>query len=218
MRAFSLMGLARSSTGNSNIQKSQAGSNSSQVFVTPSVWLPRQSQDTNSSGTTGKLMWEKRQAQVPTGRTQVQASKTDDSLPNSLYQSLEGVYSSSSDPVHVPSPDLRSAATVGAIKREFGAAGVRCQSGENLAHPSFGQSISFSNSLLGKDGNSSRESFQPFTTSNKSEQPSQAAVPDSVVPSLPISRSFLSNQYSSRQHQQVVGNQKGRLITLHSLC
>ncbi|XP_052174984.1 uncharacterized protein LOC127789925 isoform X2 [Diospyros lotus] len=167
-----------------------------------------QSQDTNSSGTTGKLMWEKRQAQVPTGRTQVQASKPDDSLPNSLYQSPEGVYSSSSDPVHVPSPDLRSAATVGAIKREFGAVGVRRQSGENLANPSFGQSISFSNSLLGKDGNSSRESFQPFTTTNKSEQPSQAAVPDSVVPSLPISRSFLSNQYSSRQHQQVVGNQK----------
>lgn len=38
---------------------------------------------------------------------------------------MAGVYSSSSDPVHVPSPDSRPDANIGAIKREVGAVGVR---------------------------------------------------------------------------------------------
>ncbi|CAA6664685.1 unnamed protein product [Spirodela intermedia] len=41
-----------------------------------------------------------------------------------ISSSSSGVYASSSDPVHVPSPDSRSAGTVGAIRREVGVVGA----------------------------------------------------------------------------------------------
>ena len=155
-----------------------------------------------------------RRAVVPNAITQMQASKPNDSQPQSAMlaanHSVVGVYSSSSDPVHVPSPDSRSTAAVGAIKHEFGAVGVRHQSSETKVKPSSAHSSSFSHSHPGKDGTSSRESLRPSTS--KSDQSSQTTLPESIVPS----RSFLSNQYNGRLHQQVVGHQKGRLVRFES--
>lgn len=58
--------------------------------------------------------------------TQMQTKNTNDSqlsirLQLSSNHSVAGVYSSSSDPVHVPSPDSRPATNIGAINREVGA-------------------------------------------------------------------------------------------------
>ncbi|GFZ11720.1 dentin sialophosphoprotein, putative [Actinidia rufa] len=196
----------KGSLGTSNNQKSPGGRYSSQASIKPIISHPRQSQDTNSSGPIGKESREVRRAVVPNAITQVQASKPNDSQPQTAMlaanHSVVGVYSSSSDPVHVPSPDSRSAAAVGAIKREFGAVGVRHRSSETTVKPSSAHSSSFSHSHLGKDGTSSRESLRPSTS--KSDQSSQTTLPESIVPS----RSFLSNQYNGRLHQQVVGHQK----------
>ena len=210
-----LIGLVSRSLGTSNNQKSPGGRYSSQASIKPIISHPRQSQDTNSSGPIGKESREVRRAVVPNAITQVQASKPNDSQPQTAMlaanHSVVGVYSSSSDPVHVPSPDSRSAAAAGAIKHEFGAVGVRRQSSENKVKLSSAHSSSFSHSHLGKDGISSRESLRPSTS--KSDQSSQTTFPESIVPS----RSFLSNQYNGRLHQQAVGHQKGRLIRLEML-
>ncbi|CBI35892.3 unnamed protein product, partial [Vitis vinifera] len=140
------------STGTSNNQKPSSGRQSSQSLNGPTDARPGIPQDANSM-------------------------KPNDSQPYSASlasnSSVVGVYSSSSDPVHVPSPDSRSSAIVGAIKREVGVVGVRRQS-----------------------------------TENSSDQPRQTTVPDHVIPSMPVNRSFLGNQYGSRPHQQPVGHQK----------
>nr|GEX89246.1 hypothetical protein [Tanacetum cinerariifolium] len=63
----------------------------------------------------------------------VQATKPHDSQQSSVTSpnsSVVGVYSSSSDPVHIPSLASRPAANVGAIKREVGAVGVRRHTSE----------------------------------------------------------------------------------------
>ncbi|XP_068303251.1 uncharacterized protein [Pyrus communis] len=61
---------------------------------------------------------------LPNAASRVQAGKPNNSQPHSPVvvssNSVVGVYSSSTDPVHVPSPDSRPAASVGAIKREVG--------------------------------------------------------------------------------------------------
>lgn len=123
-----------------------------------------------------------------------------------------GLYSSSTDPVHVPSPDSRSSASVGAIKREVGAVGVRRQLKESL-NQSSGPSVSLSNSVAGRDG-SSTDSFRPLSSISKGEHLSQ--ITESVIPGLVGSRSTLNNQHSSRQHQPTTGHQKGILVFLFS--
>ncbi|XP_052182390.1 GBF-interacting protein 1-like isoform X3 [Diospyros lotus] len=181
--------------------------NSSGSEVMQTVSNPRHSQDTNSSSTTRKELQEKEPV-VPSAVTQLQGSN-----PHSQPQfatlasnhSVIGLYSSSSDPVHVPSPDTRSAANIGAIKRELGAVGVRRQSSETSGKPLPAQNSSLSKSHLGKDASSSRESVRAST---RNDQPYQTTLTESVVPSTSISRSFLSNQYNSRPHQQIVGHQK----------
>ncbi|XP_028096739.1 uncharacterized protein LOC114296632 isoform X2 [Camellia sinensis] len=202
----------KGSTGTSHNQKSSGARYSSRGSAMPTVSHHRQSRDSNSSSTTGNELQEERRAPVPPVVTQEHGSQPNDSQPHSTTlasnHSVVGVYSSSSDPVHVPSPDSRSAATIGAIKREFGVVGVRRQPYENSVTPSSAQSSSFSNLHLGKDGSSSGESFRPFVATSKSDQPGQTNLTDSVVPSMSVSRSFLSNQYNNRPHQQIVGHQK----------
>lgn len=138
----------------------------------------------------------------------VQTTKTHDSHQSSVTSpnsSVVGVYSSSSDPVHIPSLASRPAANVGAIKREVGAVGVRRHTSENSAKVSSVQGGSVSNSQLGRDG-PSREQFRSFPAVSKSDQPSQSNSSESV-PSISAGRSF-NNQYSSRPHQQLVTHQK----------
>ncbi|XP_059640093.1 uncharacterized protein LOC132282435 isoform X2 [Cornus florida] len=197
-----------SSTRTSSNQKAYDGRYSSQAGNGPVGSHPRQARDANSSGSSKKESLEARQASVPNTVSHVQAVKPNNSQPPSATlasnNSVVGVYSSSSDPVHVPSPDSKSASTVGAIKREVGVVGVRQQqSSENSLKPS----VQSSNSHLGRDG-SSRESFRHFTAISKSSQPSQATVSESIVPNMSVGRPFLSNQYNSRSHQQPLGHQK----------
>lgn len=129
------------------------------------------------------------------------ATKLHDSVtsPNS---SVIGVYSSSSDPVHIPSLASRPAANVGAIKREIGPVGVRRHvTSENPAK----QATSVSNS---------KDHFRSFPTVSKTDQHS----PSSVVESVPSGRSF-NNQYNSRPHQQLVTHQKGmNFILFLNIC
>jgi hypothetical protein len=112
-----------------------------------------------------------------------------------------GVYSSSTDPVHVPSPDSRSSGVVGAIKREVGVVGGRRQS-ENAV-----KDLSSSNSFS--------ESFHPLTAISNTDQVRQTAVIESM-PSVPVNRSLLHNQYNSRPHQQTVGYPKGFTSSISS--
>jgi hypothetical protein len=151
----------------------------------------------------------------------VPAAKSNNSQPSpaslASSSSAVGVYSSSTDPVHVPSPDSRYSGTVGAIKREVGVVGVRRQSSDNSVKTSAVPSSSFSNSILGKDGSSKEESLRPLNTISRTDQLSQTTTTDSVVASMSVSRSFLNNQYNSRPHQQLAGHQKGILVE-NELC
>ncbi|KAJ9691977.1 hypothetical protein PVL29_011194 [Vitis rotundifolia] len=200
------------STGTSNNQKASSGRQSSQSLNGPTDARPGIPQDANSSGSNRKELLEERQATIPNAVSRVQAVKPNDSQPYSASlasnSSVVGVYSSSLDPVHVPSPDSRSSAIVGAIKREVGVVGVRRQSTENSVKHSSAPSSSLPSSLLGRENSPSTEPFRPFNAIPKSDQPRQTTVPDPVIPSMPVNRSFLGNQYGSRPHQQPVGHQK----------
>ncbi|ONK61269.1 uncharacterized protein A4U43_C08F27950 [Asparagus officinalis] len=124
--------------------------------------------------------------------------------------SVIGVYSSSSDPVHVPSPASRSAGTVGAIRREVGVVGLRKQSSNHAAN--LAVSNSFSVPLLAKDVSSLPESPRQSVVTSKSSQLNQAAS-DRAMPN-PANRSPLGNQHSSKMHQQPTGHQKAMQSTM----
>ncbi|KAL5171389.1 GBF-interacting protein 1 [Glycine soja] len=133
--------------------------------------------------------------------------------PNSVHQnsalvastsSAVGVYSSSTDPVHVPSPDSRSPGVVGAIRREVGFVGVRRQSSDNKAKQSFAPS---SPHVVGKDGTSA-DSFQSVGAVSKTEQFSQTNVTEPSLSGMPVSRPSLNNQHNNRPHQQLLGHQR----------
>ncbi|XP_010261966.1 PREDICTED: GBF-interacting protein 1-like isoform X2 [Nelumbo nucifera] len=196
----------KSSTGNPSDQKN-LGARNSEVPKLPQTLNgstnsgARHPRETNSNGSHRKELPDEPRVTELNSALQVQGQKAHNSQ---LYSStltsrnsVVGVYSSSSDPVHVPSPDSRSSINVGAIKREVGVVG-RKQSSENSAKQALVPSGSFSNSLLGKDG-STTESFRPSIT--KSDQPISTAVHESV--SMPVSRSFLNNQYHGKPHQQL---------------
>ncbi|KAK8465027.1 hypothetical protein PHAVU_010G132600 [Phaseolus vulgaris] len=133
--------------------------------------------------------------------------------PNHIHQnpasvasssSAVGVYSSSTDPVHVPSPDSRSSSVVGAIRREVGVVGVRRQPSDNKVKQSFAPSSSY---VAGKDGTSA-DSFQPVGAVLKTEQFSQTKVTEPSLSGVPVSRPSVNNQYNGRPHQQLVGHQR----------
>ncbi|XP_043704506.1 GBF-interacting protein 1-like isoform X2 [Telopea speciosissima] len=165
----------------------------------------RPAQVVNSNGTHRKELSGEAGATISNSASRVQGSRTHDSKSYSATlasnNSVVGVYSSSTDPVHVPSPDSRSSVAVGAIRREVGVVGVRTQPSENSVKQSSGTSSSFSSPLLEKDLPASAESFQPSAVS-------QSSASESVVSSMAVGRSFLSNQYHSKPYQQVVGHQK----------
>ncbi|XP_015865871.3 GBF-interacting protein 1-like isoform X2 [Ziziphus jujuba] len=192
--------------GSSGSQKPSGGEISSQPSKELFDSQFRIAQGASSGGMVRKEAFEeKRLTTVSNAASRVQAGKANTSQPHfavvASSSSTIGVYSSSTDPVHVPSPDSRSSAAIGAIKREVGVVGVRRQSSDSKSSIPSG---SLSNSLLGGDG--STESFRSFNTVSKNDQLSQAS--ESVMPGTPVSRSFLGSQYNSRQHQQPVGHQK----------
>lgn len=197
-----------SPAGSSGSQKLSGGETSSQPLKESIDSQFRISQGASSSGMVRKEAFEeKRHTTVSNAASRVQAGKANSSQPHSAVvassSSTIGVYFSSTDPVHVPSPDSRSSAAVGAIRREVGVVGVRRQSIDNSK--SSIPSGSLSNSLLAGDG--STESFRSFTTVSKNDQLSQTS--ESVMPGMPVSKSFLGSQYNSRPHQQPVGHLKG---------
>lgn len=118
--------------------------------------------DFNSSGS-GKRHLSEENRPSAQNASQMQTVKRNDSQPYSTAlpnNSVVGVHSSFSDPVHVPSP----ASKVGAIKREVGVVGVLCRSDENfLKVPSTMQMSSFSRSHFDRDRPSSRESFRSYS-------------------------------------------------------
>ncbi|XP_059456437.1 GBF-interacting protein 1-like [Corylus avellana] len=199
-------------TETSGSQKPSGGRSSSQTLNGPTDSHPRHARDVSSRGTDGKPVLEEKRASIPNTNSRVPVAKSNNSQPNpatlASSSSAVGVYSSSTDPVHVPSPDSRHSGTVGAIKREVGVVGVRRQSSENSVKSTTMPSSSFSNSLLGKDGSSTEESLRPLNTISRTDQLSQTTTTDSVIASMSVSRTFLSNQYNSRPHQQLAGHQK----------
>uniref|UniRef100_A0A1D1YWA7 GBF-interacting protein 1 N-terminal domain-containing protein n=1 Tax=Anthurium amnicola TaxID=1678845 RepID=A0A1D1YWA7_9ARAE len=115
--------------------------------------------------------------------------------------SSSGMYASSSDPVHVPSPDSRSAGTVGAFRREVGVVGGRRQSAEHPASHSSFSNNSFSLPVLGKDISTATDSVGH----SKGSQLNQTLASE---PFIPVSRPFSSHQYNNKLHQQPLGHQK----------
>ncbi|CAL1399680.1 unnamed protein product [Linum trigynum] len=166
----------------------------------------RHNRDANSSGTERRTNLDEKRAVTPGAASRLQGGRPNSSQNQSA--TVVGVYSSATDPVHVPSPDARPSAAVGAIKREVGVVGGRRQtSGSPMKDPS-ATSSSLPSSALAKDSPLS-EPFQPFLAISKNDQVShQANASEAVVSGVTVSRSFLGGQYSSRPHQQSAGHQK----------
>ena len=153
---------------------------------------------------------ENRRVSVPKDNQPIGTKKANDPEPNSATSpknSVTGLYSSSSDPVHVPSPDSRPAANIGAIKREVGAVGVRRLT-DISAKASSTESPS-SNQHLGRDGRSS-------AAISKSGQSPQTSVNVAAVRSISVSRPSVNNQHVNRQHQSL-GHQKGIIFCISIL-
>ncbi|PON47065.1 GBF-interacting protein [Parasponia andersonii] len=186
----------KGSTGSSSSQKFSDGKNSlNRSFDSH----PRIVQDIDSSGLVRKEVSEEKRIVAAGKANNVQSQ----SAIVASSSSAIGVYSSSTDPVHVPSPDSRSSGSVGAIKREVGVVGVRRQSSDDSKPSVPGSSLP--NSILGGEGTT--ESFQSFTSISKSDELSQTH--ESVIPNMSVSRSLLSGHYGNRQqHQQPAGHQK----------
>lgn len=204
-------GPEKGSTETSSSQKPAGGRSSFQTSNGPTDSHPRHARDLSSRGTDGKAVLEEKRAAIPNSNLRVPAAKSNNSQPSpatiSSTSSTVGVYSSSTDPVHVPSADPRYSGTVGAIKREVGVVGVRRQSSDNSVKTSVVPSSTFPNSLLGKDS-SLEESRRPLNTISRTDQISQTTTTDSVGASMSVGRPFLSNQYNNRSHQQLAGHQK----------
>lgn len=213
-----------SATEQLNVNKSEKGTssastnhrsfgarNSSQALNGPSVSHARYSKDSVPNIIDRKNASEDKdkdkQGMISNAAGRVQPIK-----PNNIHQnsasvastsSAVGVYFSSTDPVHVPSPDSRSSGVVGAIRREVGVVGVRRQSSDNKVKQSFVPSSSYG---VGKDGTSA-ESFQSVGAASKTEQLSQTNAAEPSLSGMPVSRS-VNNQYNNRPHQQLVGHQR----------
>lgn len=150
-----------------------------------------------------------RQSAVTVSSSQVSTAKPSDSQSQSDGQASSsgvGVYAFASDPVHVPSPDSRSSAAIGAIRRDVGVVGGRQHPSESTSKQSFKQNISNLKSVLGSSSNT--ESFRPINSASGNDQ-SHSSVMGSVILSSPGTR--LVNQFSGRSHQQPVGHHKGVL-------
>ncbi|PKI39889.1 hypothetical protein CRG98_039729 [Punica granatum] len=189
----------RGSAGSSSNQK-PGGRGYYQVSNPPSgSSQDRQTSRPNTSGTSGK-----EGSEDSTKLSRVQTVKP---ISPQSSNSVVGLYSSSTDPVHVPSPDSRASSVVGAIKREVGVVGVRRQSSEDSLKRSSGPGAS-SNAQLRREYSPS-ESFRSFSAISKTDQLGQPAVAQSLGSTISGSKSMLSSQYGGKPNQQAMGHQKG---------
>lgn len=168
----------------------------------PTVSVDRQAQGTASNGTTGKEVPKERWVPVKVNASHVQAEKLEDFKQRSAMQvpnqSVVGMYSSSSDPVHVPSPESRATSSVGAIKREVGIVGVRSFPLENPAKSSSSPIVFISSPHTRKDVISSRESPKPVTSAPKIEPSGRTSAPETVAPVSSINKIVTNTQYNSK--------------------
>ncbi|XP_068660739.1 GBF-interacting protein 1-like isoform X2 [Aristolochia californica] len=168
--------------------------------------------DADSYGARRQVVLGEKRPIVPSSTLRASGQKPQNTSASSLTfvssNSAVGLYSKSTDPVHVPSPDSRSSGKVGTIKREFGAVGVHRQFVQNsVAHSSQNNPLPVPS--FGKDGLGSTESPGQFSSSRtKSGHLSQVSLVQSVVPGTSTNRFFLSNQQNNKPHQQAVGHQK----------
>ncbi|KAK9131341.1 hypothetical protein Sjap_011828 [Stephania japonica] len=198
---------AKSPKENLIIQDSLAGRNTedhkpSQVVNRSFRSNPRLVHDADS-GAHNKGLYEDTLEKVPNSGSFALGLKPRNSQPSAILASSNsevGLYSSSSDPVHVPSPDSRASGAVGAIKREVGVVGVRRQLSENSAKHSSFPSSSLPSSLSFADSNQQAPAA-------KITQPAQVTLSESALPDVSTSRPFSGNQYTSKVHQ-VSGHQK----------
>ena len=195
-----------SSTGISNNLKPPNARSSTQTSNGRTVPEPKYNSDAKSRVGDRKVVSEEKRSTASNATTsQAQVVKPNNSQQHDASlapsNSVVGVYSSSTDPVHVPSPDSRSSGAAGAIKREVGVVGGRRQS-ENAV-----KDLSSSNSFS--------ESFHPLTAISNTDQVSHTAAIEHM-PDIPVNRSFLHNHYNSRPHQQTVGHPKGFASSISS--
>jgi len=172
-------------------------------------------QEVGLGGTLGPSMAEKASAIATVTSSQAQRAVKDNSKPHSTSTSANsviGVYYSSSDPVHVPSPAAKSAGTVGAIRREVGVVGVRKQPSNHPASSSSVPNSSSSVPLLGKDVSASSQSCGQTVGTSKSGQLNQPTASEPTVPSMATSGPSSASQYNTK-HQQPMGHQKGSIVT-----
>ncbi|KAL3511638.1 hypothetical protein ACH5RR_024355 [Cinchona calisaya] len=199
-----------SPAGTSVNQRPHFGRHTFQALNGPADSQSRQYKDGNLSVSMKKDLFGERRRTVRNTAQQMQSVKPSDSeIPStaSSSNSVLGVYSSSSDPVHVPSPDSRPAANIGAIKREVGAVGAHRQNSDPSAKLSSPHNSSFSNVQLGREV-PSRESRSFGSVPKGDQSSSQSTVTESAAVPVPsVSRSFTNCQYNGRGHQPM-GHQK----------
>ncbi|KFK38755.1 hypothetical protein AALP_AA3G156400 [Arabis alpina] len=164
-----------------------------------------------------------RQAEIaplhrPTRNKHSDGKQTAHRVTSPSTNSVLGVYSSSTDPVHVPSPVSRSS-PVGAIKREVRGAGFGGRPSENVGKDPSATAGSMSGASIRKNG--SPKAYRPSSPISKIDKPSQTTARESVMPSgveksgVEKNRPLFNRQRGSRgsQHarsqQQVGGHMKG---------
>lgn len=179
-------------------QKSSEGQKSSLTANGPSDLGRRPFKDTTSNSTNRRGGLEENQAKVPTASPSSQPSTT---LASS--NTVVGLYSSASDPVHVPS---NSRSSGGAIRREVGVVGR--QSSENSAKQSTAPSSSVPVTIATKNISSNSRPTPPSSTVLKSSEHVPTSVSESVASGASLGKSFISNQHGSKPHQQPMGHQK----------
>ncbi|XP_010534930.1 PREDICTED: uncharacterized protein LOC104810364 isoform X2 [Tarenaya hassleriana] len=112
--------------------------------------------------------------------------------------SVVGVYSSSTDPVHVPSPDSRSS-PIGAIRREVRGGSFTRKHSENV--------FKVSSAPLRKDG-APPQAYRPFSPISKIDQLNQTTRRESVMLSASSNNRALSNSHHGNRGNQYLRTQQ----------
>ncbi|KAK4785631.1 hypothetical protein SAY86_002320 [Trapa natans] len=180
------------------------GQGHSQVCSHPSSSSQDPQTSWSNTGNTRKQVLEE-PTKISRGQEVKAASSLSHSTKSGSSNSVVGLYSST-DPVHVPSPDSRASSAVGAIKREVGVVGVRRISSEDSLKRSSTSAVS-SNPQLREYSPS--ESFRSLSAISKTDHLSQPAVTQSLGSTMSGNRTVSSSQYGGKQNQQTMGHQKG---------
>ncbi|CAL9748492.1 unnamed protein product [Musa acuminata subsp. burmannicoides] len=172
-----------------------------------SIDVSHNAKDAGPSGSQRPFLHEDAKATVSSSKAQDLQNSSHAHSKVASGNSIIGVYSSSLDPVHVPSADSRSAGIVGAIRRDIGAVGAQRRSSDRRVSQSSVSNLS-SNPPLGKDVSPQTEPSGHLNATSKSNHLNQGSALVRNLPSTSMSRSVLSGQHNSKQHQQFMGNQK----------